>query len=209
MKNNEFIRMQKLAGLPVDENNIPLIESKKPKRKISLQESKLRTKVREMIIAELSEMDEFEDEDYEQMSRETEYGISPETEEEFDLEDDDLDNEFYGNHNYTNDMENTTSNDADYEAAFTAFRDGDNWENEPINEKKDEEEEEDIDIEDDLDTDTDLDMGGDDSSKDEIQSHLMSALKGAKQIGDEKLITQIGNTITYFVKTQITDSNEI
>ena len=199
MKNNEFIRMQKLAGLPVDETSVPLTENKKPTRKISLQESKLRTKVREMVIAELSEMDEFEDEDYEQMSRETEFGISPETEEEFDLDDE---------------LDNTISNDSDYETAFTAFRDGDDWE-EPINEKKDEEDdkEEDIDIEDDLDTDndlnTDLDMGDDDSSKDEIQSHLMSALKGAKQIGDEKLITQIGNTITYFVKTQITDSSEI
>ena len=39
-----------------------------------------------------------------------------------------------------------------------------------------------------------------------IQSHLQSAYAEAKQLGDEKLITQIANTITYFTKAHVLDT---
>ena len=39
-----------------------------------------------------------------------------------------------------------------------------------------------------------------------IQSNLQSAYAEAKALGDEKLITQIANTITYFTKAHILDT---
>ena len=36
-----------------------------------------------------------------------------------------------------------------------------------------------------------------------IQQFLQKAYEGAKALGDDKLLTQIGNTITYFTRTQV------
>ena len=38
---------------------------------------------------------------------------------------------------------------------------------------------------------------------DEIQNHLESALELAREIGDKKLVDQIGNTITFFTRAHI------
>jgi hypothetical protein len=222
MKNNEFKRMLEIAGLPSDNisSNILKENQTKKRKPMSLKENKLREKVREMIINELSEMD-YEPEDFEKASREIEYNISPESEEEFDLND-----EISGNHNYTDDMENTSSNDDAYKKAFTSFMSGEeDWDGNDkddyffdINDEeelyetkkdndKDKESETDEEVED-IDINFEDDMGGSEGDMDSVQSDLMNALKGAKAIGDEKLITQIGNTIKYFVNTQISGTEE-
>jgi hypothetical protein len=64
----------------------------------------------------------------------------------------------------------------------------------------DEEVDMDIDVDSDMDDDMDMSGGGD---EDEVLKHLIDARKEAKNLGDEKLLTQIGNTITYFTRKHI------
>ena len=67
----------------------------------------------------------------------------------------------------------------------------------------------DVDVEDadgDIDMDMDDDMGGGDEN--DVLQHLMSARKEAKNLGDEKLLTQIGNTITYLTRKHIAGTEE-
>jgi hypothetical protein len=66
--------------------------------------------------------------------------------------------------------------------------------------KKDEKEEEDIEIEDDETVDTEETPEG---NPDDILNSLKTALNGAKALGDEKLIDQIGNTITFYTRVHI------
>jgi hypothetical protein len=66
--------------------------------------------------------------------------------------------------------------------------------------KKDEKEEEDIEIEDDETVDTEETPQG---NPDDILNSLKTALNGAKALGDEKLIDQIGNTITFYTRVHI------
>lgn len=47
-----------------------------------------------------------------------------------------------------------------------------------------------------------------DSGAKDIQDNLEKALEGAKAIGDEKLIDQIGNTITFLVRSHVVKENE-
>lgn len=70
---------------------------------------------------------------------------------------------------------------------------------------------EDVDVEVDVDDagddmDMDTDMGGGDEN--DVLQHLMSARKEAKNLGDEKLLTQIGNTITYLTRKHIAGTEE-
>lgn len=75
--------------------------------------------------------------------------------------------------------------------------------------KKDEEEEvEDIDIEDDAEMDVEEPADGESMMGDEIsdeqqdlQKQLTQAYNSALKMGDEKLTTQLSNTITYYLKT--------
>lgn len=75
--------------------------------------------------------------------------------------------------------------------------------------KKDEEEEEiALDAEDTETEDTADDAPADDSmgsggSTDEVQRDLTAALNSAKELGDKKLVRQIGNALTYFTRQQI------
>lgn len=73
--------------------------------------------------------------------------------------------------------------------------------------KKKEEEVEDITVD-----DTEIDMGGEMDMGTEmpevpaatdVQKELMDALEAAKASGDEKLIRQIGNALTYFTRSQV------
>ena len=83
----------------------------------------------------------------------------------------------------------------------------DNADYDPLAEaKKDEEEVEDVTV--DTTTEELPDEAAAPSSNDipNIQSHLQSAYAEAKQLGDEKLITQIANTITYFTKAHVLDT---
>lgn len=45
--------------------------------------------------------------------------------------------------------------------------------------------------------------GGMDGGTKEVQDHLEAALESARGIGDEKLVDQIGNTITFFTRTHV------
>lgn len=84
--------------------------------------------------------------------------------------------------------------------------------------KKDKDEDVEVDVEDvdvdvdvddadgDMDMDMDADMGGGDEN--DVLQHLMSARKEAKNLGDEKLLTQIGNTITYLTRKHIAGTEE-
>jgi len=75
--------------------------------------------------------------------------------------------------------------------------------------KKDEDEEEEITLDaEDTDTKDTADDTTDDStsgggSTDEVQKDLTAALNSAKQLGDKKLVRQIGNALTYFTRQQI------
>lgn len=85
--------------------------------------------------------------------------------------------------------------------------------------EKDEDEDVEVDVDDvdievdadgeddmDIDMDMDADMGGGDEN--DVLQHLMSARKEAKNLGDEKLLTQIGNTITYLTRKHIAGTEE-
>jgi hypothetical protein len=41
------------------------------------------------------------------------------------------------------------------------------------------------------------------TSPQDVQKELMDAIEAAKQLGDKKLVRQIGNALTYFTRTQI------
>jgi len=79
--------------------------------------------------------------------------------------------------------------------------------------KEDKDEDVEIDVEDtevdvdaDMDMDADINIGGGDEN--EVLQHLIAARKEAKSMGDEKLTTQIGNTITYLTRTHIAGTEE-
>jgi hypothetical protein len=77
--------------------------------------------------------------------------------------------------------------------------------------KKDKEEVEDVTVDDTEVVDApESDMMADESAEvSGIQSNLQAAYAEAKALGDEKLITQIANTITYFTKAHILDTAPI
>lgn len=148
--NNQFERMQKLAGLITE--GVGAYEYEKGKEagekaeKKKMKKSELKKQIKEMILAEI----------------------------DIDLSNDD---DFY---------------DPVYEAK---------------KKKKDEEEEtEDVTI-DDVEIDADeMDMGAEmpaAPAATDVQKELMDALEAAKASGDEKLVRQIGNALTYFTRSQV------
>jgi len=151
--------------------------------KENLSENNLRNRIREMIIAELEG-----GEDYELEDRKSMYGIDPE------LEDEDYSDYFFDIDTPEEELEEAKK-------------------------KKDEEvedvESEDISLEDIPTTD---EMPAEDTSTEsglenvaanlegtesEVMDHLMNALKIAKGMNNEKLTTQIGNTLKFFVSEYI------
>ena len=151
--------------------------------KENLSENSLRNRIREMIIAELEG-----GEDYELEDRKSMYGIDPE------LEDEDYSDYFFDIDTPEEELEEAKK-------------------------KKDEEvedvESEDISLEDIPTTD---EMPAEDTSTEsglenvaanlegtesEVMDHLMNALKIAKGMNNEKLTTQIGNTLKFFVSEYI------
>lgn len=156
--------------------------------KENLNENSLRSKIREMILAELgnpeySDFDEMEDE---YTDEDTYYAHTQ------DLEDEELENPLMDKFDYEDDL---------YEA------------------KKDKEEEtEEVEVEDTEEVaaedapegeagleDVAADMEG---TEGELMNHLMSALKVAKGLNNDKLTTQIGNTVKFFVSTYIGGEEE-
>lgn len=70
-------------------------------------------------------------------------------------------------------------------------------------EEKEEEEEETEEETESEEIDMDMDMNMDEGDNSVVLDALTKALEQAKQIGDEKLVDQIGNTITFFTRTHI------
>jgi len=91
-----------------------------------------------------------------------------------------------------------------------------------LSEAKGDEEEVDIDVEDEIDVDTDaesVDAGemevtqnadaGLTGEKKDVQDNLEAALEAAKAIGDQKLVDQIGNSITFFTRQHVVGKGEV
>jgi hypothetical protein len=133
-----------------------------------------KSELKEMIKSAFSE--EFEGEDFEKSSREVEYGINP-------------------------DMD-----DPAYWAMLSTDPEELYGEEEIEEAKKDKEEDIELDSEEDITLDIPAEeevspnVGGNEK---ELQGHLESALASAKSMGDEKLVNQIGNTITFFTRTHV------
>jgi len=142
----------------------------------------LRAKIREMIISELQDYQDFDEEDV-------------------DMGEEDLEDIFRGEYSIDNPDFDRWGDDELYEA------------------KKDEEEtpEEDVEAEEEVETEEDIDVTDEETPEEEggmdvpemegdegeILNHLMKALGMAKSAGDEKLIKQIGNTVTFLTRQYI------
>ena len=142
----------------------------------------LRAKIREMIISELEDYQDFD-------------------EEEVDMGEEDLKTIFRGEYSVDDPNFDPFGDDELYEA------------------KKDEEEtpEEDVEAEEEVETEEDVDITDEETPEEEdgmdvpemegdegeILNHLMKALGMAKSAGDEKLIKQIGNTVTFLTRQYI------
>jgi hypothetical protein len=146
-------------------------------KKAKMTKSELKAKIREEILSTLNE-----DEDYEKMGREVEYGIpSGFDADELSMQDifDMLDNEEF------EDMEDM-----------------------PLDEAKEDEEE--APAEEEMDAEVNVDVeaspaSGLSAEEQEIQNSLKIAYDNAAAIGDQKLADQIGNSITFFTRTHVVE----
>jgi hypothetical protein len=182
LKNNPLLKGEKTQSSKL------ITESQEASKSSKMKKSELKAKIREQIFSTLNE-----EEDYEKMGREVEYGIGS------GYDDEDLsDEELFGAYD---------------EELFGAYDDED-FEHTPIDEaKKDEEEAEaevDIPVEDEMDIEIDtpeVSDGGEGLSAEEqkIQNSLKVAYDNASAIGDEKLANQIGNSITFFTRTHVVE----
>ena len=82
-----------------------------------------------------------------------------------------------------------------------------------LNEADEDEAEEDIDIEGEMDADPEMEAepsmddvsSGMTPEEEQVQDSLQQALAAAQAIGDEKLVDQIGNSITFFTRTHVVE----
>ena len=115
-------------------------------------------------------------------------------------------------------MSEDTRTDAEEEGYLDGMRD----------EKEDMKEAEDVEVEDNEDIDVDIEkdvkiddeesevdidvkasMPGESEDVEEVQALLMKAQQAAADLGDDKLMDQIGNTITYFTRSQVARVDEM
>jgi len=193
----------------------PKTEGVKPK---SSSKDELKAKIKEMIMAELDGSavtnsyydpvaEGSDDEDYEKAGREVEYGVNP-NDEKFDLKDFFMDDE----------MMDDEEELAPEIPGFKGTRDA--LDSLKIREAKKDEEEaaaeeeapaEEVDATLDM-TDTGEDFNIDTSAVDPnikaVQDALTQAQAAAKNINDDKLTQQIGNTITMFTRTHIANTEK-
>jgi hypothetical protein len=144
-------------------------------KKAKMKVSELKAKIREEILSTLNE-----EEDYEKMGREIEYGIFPGSEEdELTMQDifDMLDNEEF------EDMEDMSIDEAKEDEA-------------PAEEEMDAEVNVDVEA---------APAQGLSAEEQEIQNSLKIAYDSAAAIGDQKLADQIGNSITFFTRTHVVE----
>ena len=89
-----------------------------------------------------------------------------------------------------------------------------------LSEKEEEETEEKIEVEDEVETDEepageeDMEMAppaevGISGVAKQVQDNLEAALIAAKELGDQKLIDQIGNSITFFTRTHVVGKEDV
>ncbi len=171
LKNNPLFKGEKTQSTKL------ITEAQEAPKAAKMKKSELKAKIREEILSTLSE-----DEDYEKMGREVEYGIpSGFDADELSMQDifDMLDNEEF------EDMEDM-----------------------PIDEAKGDEEEAPAEEEMDAEVDVDVEAApaqGLSAEEQEIQNSLKIAYDNAVAVGDQKLADQIGNSITFFTRTHIVE----
>ena len=164
-------------------------------KKAKMTKSELKAKIREEILSTLNE-----EEDYEKMGREVEYGVFPGSEDELSPEDISamLDKERFKPMKFDD-----PELDQEYQE-YLATNDYDG----PLEERKDEEEapaeEEEMDAEVNVDVEASPAQGLS-AEEQEIQNSLKIAYDSAAAIGDQKLADQIGNSITFFTRTHVVE----
>ena len=153
-------------------------------KKENLSEGNMRDKIREMVLAELGA-----GEDYELEDRKTQYGIDPEMEpyeyeeKEWEYEPEPYEDEDLREAKKKKAEETEAAETTDAETLDTA-EEAPTEETPPTGGLED----------------VAANMEGTES---ELMGHLMDALKIAKGMGNEKLETQVGNTLKFFVSEYI------
>jgi hypothetical protein len=151
--------------------------------KENLSEGDIRSKIREMVIAELGG-----GEDYELEDRKSMYGIDPE------LEDEDYSDYFFDIDTPEEDLDEAKKKKdeevEDVESEDVSFEDIPTTDEIPAEDTSTEGGLENI-------------AANLEGTESEVMDHLMSALKIAKGMNNEKLTTQIGNTLKFFVSEYI------
>jgi hypothetical protein len=172
-------------------------------KKAKMTKSELKAKIREEILSTLNE-----EEDYEKMGREVEYGVFPGSEDELSPEDMMGDTEdiraMLDKERFKPMKFDDPKLDQEY-AEYLATNDYDG----PLEERKDEEEEAPTE-EEEMDTEVNVDVeaaptSGLSAEEQEIQNSLKIAYDSAAAIGDQKLADQIGNSITFFTRTHVVE----
>jgi hypothetical protein len=198
------------AKMPADRDKArnKMYAMKKAKMKVS----ELKAKIREEILSTLNE-----EEDYEKMGREVEYGIpSGFDADELSMQDifDMLDNEEFedvediggmmdGEDNYELDFADKKAKLAQLAKYFSTKKNMS-----PIDEAKGDEEEAPAEEEMDAEVNVDVEAApaqGLSAEEQEIQNSLKIAYDSAAAIGDQKLADQIGNSITFFTRTHVVE----
>jgi len=189
LKNNPLFKGEKTQSTKL------ITEAQEAPKAAKMKKSELKAKIREEILSTLNE-----EEDYEKMGREVEYGIFPGSEDELSPEDISamLDKERFKPMKFDD-----PKLDQEY-AEYLATNDYDG----PLEERKDEEEapaeEEEMDTEVDVDVEA-APAQGLSAEEQEIQNSLKIAYDSAAAIGDQKLADQIGNSITFFTRTHVVE----
>jgi hypothetical protein len=168
--------------------------------------SSLKSKIREAIISELES--DYDDENYEKSSREIEYAMDKYSDEKYYMAA--MKAKKYGL-THEEAVEKLEGMGLEYAEAcnivYTAYEPGE----EPIYEKKDEsseEEDKDIEFEDEDEDHTDSKTEELSKEEQELQMYLNKALEVSRKIGDKKLENQIGNTITFFTRSYVSDHKD-
>ncbi len=159
--------------------------NKLQKRNTNMKESKLRSKIKEMILAELAESN-------------------------IDINDTTGEYDFLAEEDYDRDRDAKAMGYRNAEEA-----DEDNWglpkdnEENPEASLNEEEEEEEVEVEDTEETE-DVEVNTDevDPTIKAVQDALAQAQAAAQKLGDEKLTDQIGNTITFFTRAHVSNPQQ-
>ena len=73
----------------------------------------------------------------------------------------------------------------------------------PVKEEEEEIEDIEVDVEDEVEIEEPTGAVVQSDSVAKVQAALVSAIDAAQELGDEKLVTQIGNTITFLTRSQV------